>query len=160
MKPIKPNTETSLVTLPLDELAQWDTSALKPVYQRLFKRPPPGWASVKFMRSNIAWALQAKAQGHDPLSLRASLLKQAQESLSHLSGKPTHNPGTRLIREWQGQVYEVVVTENGYVWKDKTYKSLSPIATAITGTRWSGPRFFGLNNKSLNPQRKKRSIAI
>jgi len=62
--------------------------------------------------------------------------------------KPKLAHGTRLIREWQGAVYEVTVTDSGYVWEGRTYKSLSPIATTITGTRWSGPRFFGIKGQA------------
>lgn len=53
-------------------------------------------------------------------------------------------PGTRLIREWNGKRYVVDVTAEGYLMDDERYKSLTAIAYAITGTRWSGPRFFGL----------------
>src|SRR5580698_3302208 len=51
--------------------------------------------------------------------------------------------GTKIIREWKGQLHEVAVTTEGYVYNGEVYKSLSPIATRITGTRWSGPAFFG-----------------
>ena len=52
--------------------------------------------------------------------------------------------GTRLIREWNGREHVVDVTEKGYLWKGKTWRSLSAIAREITGTKWSGPRFFGV----------------
>ncbi len=52
--------------------------------------------------------------------------------------------GTRLYRSWQGVTHEVLVMDSGYSWRDKSYASLSEVARAITGTRWSGPRFFGL----------------
>ena len=52
--------------------------------------------------------------------------------------------GTRLYRSWRGVTQEVLVLESGYSWRDMTYASLSEVARAITGTRWSGPRFFGL----------------
>jgi len=54
-------------------------------------------------------------------------------------------PGTRLIREWNGQTIAVDVGEKGFVWEDRTYRSLSEIAREETGAHWSGPRFFGLN---------------
>jgi hypothetical protein len=57
---------------------------------------------------------------------------------------PTIKPGTRLLREWQGTVHEVIVLEKGVHYRDKTWPSLSAVAREITGTRWSGPRFFGL----------------
>jgi len=62
-------------------------------------------------------------------------------------------PGTRLVREWQGRVHEVVVLDEGFLWSGKRHGSLSEIARAITGTRWSGPRFFGLTG----PAQKGRS---
>ncbi len=52
--------------------------------------------------------------------------------------------GTRLYRSWRGVTQEILVLEDGYGWRDKSYASLSEVARAITGTRWSGPRFFGL----------------
>ena len=56
--------------------------------------------------------------------------------------------GTRLIREWNGATYEVEVLESGYLWRGETWSSLSAIAKAITGAKWSGPRFFGLAKRS------------
>ncbi len=52
--------------------------------------------------------------------------------------------GTRLYRSWRGVTQEILVLEGGFSWRDMTYASLSEVARAITGTRWSGPRFFGL----------------
>jgi len=57
----------------------------------------------------------------------------------------TLKPGARLIREWNGSSHIVEVVEDGFLWNGKRYRSLSAIARAITGTRWSGPRFFGLD---------------
>ena len=56
-------------------------------------------------------------------------------------------PGTILAREWQGRMHRVMVLTEGFVWNGKTYASLSRVALAITGTRWNGPRFFGLRDK-------------
>jgi len=53
-------------------------------------------------------------------------------------------PGARLLRSWGGETHEVVVVEDGFTWAGKTWRSLSAIAREMTGTRWSGPRFFGL----------------
>ena len=63
--------------------------------------------------------------------------------------------GTRLVREWQGTLHEVIVLDRGYLWKGKTYRSLSEIARSITGARWSGPRFFGL----LDTKAEQRDVA-
>ncbi|MEM9965981.1 MAG: DUF2924 domain-containing protein [Asticcacaulis sp.] len=53
-------------------------------------------------------------------------------------------PGTRLVREWHGRIYEVQILADGVQLNGRTYRSLSDVARAITGVRWSGPRFFGL----------------
>ena len=60
------------------------------------------------------------------------------------ASKPHLAPGTRLLREWNGRTHQVDVTDDGFVWNGETYRSLSAVARAITGARWSGPRFFGL----------------
>ena len=102
----------------------------------------PKNASQNFLRSNLAWAAQAAAQGQDPVALRKSLATKAQKAARQRL--PRYKPGTRLIREWHGVTHEVTVEEKGYSWNGEQYRSLSHIAREITGTRWSGPRFFGL----------------
>ena len=57
------------------------------------------------------------------------------------------SPGTMLGREWNGRMHRIAVLAQGFAWNGKTYPSLSKIALAITGTRWNGPRFFGLRDK-------------
>ena len=57
-------------------------------------------------------------------------------------------PGTLLTREWEGHLQQVMVLADGFSWNGKTYPSLSKVAFAMTGTRWSGPRFFGLDKPS------------
>ena len=69
------------------------------------------------------------------------ILTQRQRELS---------PGTILVREWNGQAHRVMVIEQGFAWQGNTYDSLSKIAQAITGTKWNGPRFFGLRDKTLH----------
>ena len=69
--------------------------------------------------------------------------------------RPELKPGTRLVREWQGRTYEVLVLDDGFSWQGTSYRSLSALAGKITGTAWSGPLFFGL--KALRPSRGPRS---
>ena len=61
--------------------------------------------------------------------------------------------GTVLTREWNGQMHQVVVKPDGFQWNGQTYKSLSKVACAITGSRWNGPRFFGMRDKSSREAR-------
>ena len=63
-------------------------------------------------------------------------------------------PGTMMARQWNGRMHRVAVLADGFAWNGKTYPSLSKIALAITGTRWNGPRFFGLRDK---PSKEARS---
>jgi hypothetical protein len=75
---------------------------------------------------------------------------QANRSSQHASS-PGLKPGTRLVREWQGRTYEVLVLDGGFSWQDTHHRSLSALAGKITGTAWSGPLFFGLKpNRPAN----------
>lgn len=67
-------------------------------------------------------------------------------------------PGVRLVREWNGRTHTVAVTEEGYDYAGRHYTSLTSIACTITGTQWSGPRFFGLNDRSRNSERSSEPI--
>jgi len=83
----------------------------------------------------------------------------ANNSKKVMPSKPTLKPGTRLVREWRDQVHLVNVEANGYEYKGGRYKSLSQIARLITGTRWSGPLFFGINGdrpSSTNKESRSR----
>jgi hypothetical protein len=60
-------------------------------------------------------------------------------------------PGTVLVREWDRKSHRVMVLANGFAWNGQTYDSLTKVAFAITGTRWNGPRFFGLRDKQAQP---------
>ena len=103
----------------------------------------PKNASQGFLRGNLAWVAQAAAEGHDPVTLRKLLVARAAKH--NRRRYPLYKPGTRLIREWQGITHEVTIEEKGFSWNGVHYRSLSRIAQDITGTKWSGPRFFGLN---------------
>ncbi len=130
----------------LDEIKHYSLAELKPVFQNLFGTPPTARASRDFLLGNIAWALQVRAQGKEPHDQRRKL----EHTLAQSAGKSRvqYKPGTRLVREWQGQTFEVIVLQAGYRWQGQRYRSLSRIAEMITGTRWSGPRFFGLKGST------------
>jgi hypothetical protein len=72
-----------------------------------------------------------------------------------IRARPELKPGTRLVREWQGRTYDVLVLDEGFSWQGTRYRSLSAIARKITGTAWSGPLFFGL--KSNQPATRRSS---
>lgn len=109
-------------------------------WKEMFGRPPPKHLSAQFMKRVLIWETQTRAFG-GLSSKTARRLKQI------ASGNPVATvakPGARLVREWNGRTYQVDVTDDGYVMDGKAWRSLSAIAKHITGTHWSGPRFFGV----------------
>ena len=132
------------------EIAQLDGLGLQELRDLWSERigSPPHFASTEVMRLWLAWELQAKARGgFDPATRRR--LKQLSipskgDARSALTASTALKPGTVLTREWGGKTHRVMVLENGFAWAGQNYRSLSEIATRISGTRWSGPRFFGL----------------
>jgi hypothetical protein len=136
---IKPSLDTQLSALEdmtLDDLhLQW---------RRTFKTEPP-----RLGRSMLALALgyelQCRARGNLSLAMRSMLLGNTCSSGKKSLPIPK---GERLIRSWQGQTYVVEVGEDSVIrWNNRDWRSLSEVARAITGTRWSGPAFFGLRAK-------------
>jgi hypothetical protein len=121
-----------------------DLPATRGLWADVMGKPPPSTAGLAFLRCNLAWHIQARKQGFSPIGLRRRLGEEARKAGGSVA--VGFKPGTRLIREWQGQTHEVTVLEEGYEWQGVRYRSLSPIACAITGSRWSGPRFFGTDS--------------
>ena len=137
--------DQTLINKATKELTRDDMAYLKAHFVRLYKRRIPKWVSPTFLHGNVAWGLQAEAQGHDPIKLRQKLVAQIQKTTSRKAKAPS--TGTQLIREWKGNTYLVTKTKEGYRYNNKTYKSLTPIAQLITSNHISGPKFFGLTKK-------------
>jgi hypothetical protein len=92
----------------------------------------------------ICWHIQEQALGgHDPDTAKI-LDSFARGDKPGADGPRRLKPGTVLVREYQGERHTVTIVPGGYLWREASYASLSTIARAITGTAWSGPRFFGL----------------
>ena len=125
-----------------------EITEVKTLWRTVFNQDPPFRARQDFMRGHIAWAIQAKE--HGGLKRKASnQLKQLMDELrkgEELKSERTLTikPGTKLIRQYQGERYEVIVVEDGFLYQGKIYNSLSSIAREITGTRWNGKVFFGV----------------
>jgi hypothetical protein len=127
----------------LAALAELDRTALLQRWRTAFGREAPPGLSRALMEKAIAYDLQVKAFGGLSVRTRRTLRAAAKsDRKSVLSKLPSC--GTRLVREWHGALHEVEVLEDGYLWGGARHRSLSAIARAITGTKWSGPRFFGL----------------
>ena len=101
---------------------------------------PPSLRSVELLRLMLAWRLQAEAYGGLDRETRRRLKRRGAIEAEGLA----LGVGARLRREWQGRIIEVEVEPSGFRWQGTLYPSLSAAATAIAGTRWNGPRFFGL----------------
>ncbi len=121
---------------------------LRAEWRRLFRKAPPHRLSRDLMIRGIAYKLQEVAYGGlSKATLRRLKILSDQtvdESANTSVRQAAFKPGTKLLREWNGTTHEVHVLANGFEWQGQTFKSLTKIATAITGTHWSGPRFFGL----------------
>jgi hypothetical protein len=119
---------------------------------RLYRTEPPARLGRDLLIAAIAYRLQEQVLGGlRPESQRR--LRNIAEQVSQggeldLAAVPRLKPGTRLLREWQGRTHEVLVGDDGFVWQQARYRSLSQIARAITGTSWSGPVFFGLKPRT------------
>ena len=98
----------------------------------------------------LAWSLQVEAFG-EPARVRRILASMGAGS-TPLPGRRV-KPGSVIMREYEGTVHEVTVMPNGFLWQDKSWPSLSAIAFEITGTKWNGPRFFGVCQPKLKAVR-------
>ncbi len=126
-----------------EELAELDRSGLRVAWAGAFEEAPPHFLSMIFMRKALIWDAQCRRSAGIPADLKRAL-KAAAGGKSVRGPAPAIRTGTQLVREWNGRRYQVDTTEDGYVLNGECFKSLSAIALHITGTSWSGPRFFGL----------------
>lgn len=128
----------------LAALATMSPVQLRAEWRRVYRSPVPCFTPDLLTRA-IAWKLQEQHFG----GLSTQLRKQLSASGARPSAAaPSLKAGTRLVRSWQNRTYSVLVTEDGLQFEGKTYRSLSVIASEITGTHWSGPRFFGLRKQT------------
>ena len=130
-----------------DALGQMDRAALRVAWAAAFGDAPPHFLSMIFMRKALIWDDQCRAFGGLTTEVKRAL-KSAVGGKTVKPPAPVIKPGTQLVREWNGRRYEVEVRDDGFVMYGDLFKSLSAIALQITGTSWSGPRFFGLNGKA------------
>ena len=126
----------------LAEIGSLAYTDLKARYEMVIKRPPPPRLSQDLLRRSLAYQIQADRLGG--LSRKFEKLLRIDSTPATENAHQRLIAGTQLVREWQGQMHVIDILENGYRWRDKRFASLSAVAREITGTRWSGPRFFGL----------------
>lgn len=128
----------------LGELAAVDRAALVERWVSVFGCPAPQRVRVTLLRGALAWHHQMEAKAGSGRVARA--VRGLRRSTASAAPAATLAPGTRLLREWQGQTHHVTVLAQGFEHRGQTYRSLTAIARHITGTAWSGPLFFGLRS--------------
>lgn len=144
----------------LSSLPKLPKRALSDLWQDMFDKPPAARSRRDFMIPILAYKIQEQAFGGLSAESRRRLRQFASSFKVHPRGDVALpmllKPGTRLVREWKGQVHTVQVAERGFEYQGHRYASLSKVARLITGTRWSGPLFFGLKDQiSSKSERKK-----
>lgn len=133
----------------LAQLGSMSRQQLLDLWQELYRKPAPTGFKKDLMVPFLAYRMQEIAFGGLKPSTRSELRGIARRmekpsSTNQQICRPRIKSGTRILRKWRGETHEVVVTDSGYEYRRASYKSLSEIARKITGTRWSGPAFFGL----------------
>jgi hypothetical protein len=145
----------------LSRLPQLDIHELREEWRCLYKADVSPHLSRELLIRAVAYRMQEVALGglrpepQRQLRQIAQELKQTGEAAKRF--RPQLKPGTRLMREWQGRTYEVVVLDDGFAWQGTQHRSLSAIARKITGTAWSGPRFFGLKQNRAASRRSSQA---
>jgi hypothetical protein len=136
----------------LDRLAAMPIVQLRMRYRKLFRTDPPKAFGPDLLRRSIAYRIQEKAYG----GLSRPTQRLLDQMMKAYAAKPGGKivlprrikPGSVLVREWKDKSHRVKVLTEGFAYDGKTFGNLSEIAGLITGTRWNGPRFFGLRSKT------------
>lgn len=136
----------------LDRLVTTPIADLRKRYRELFRTDPPRAFGPDLLRRSIAHRIQERAYG----GLCRSAQRLLDQMMKAYAAKPNGKivlprrikPGSVLMREWKGKSHHVMVQADGFAYDGETYTNLSEIASEITGTRWNGPRFFGLRLES------------
>ena len=134
----------------LDRLPTTPIADLRKRYQELFRTEPPKAFGPDLLRRSIAQRIQERAYGGLSRSTQRLLDQLVKAAMAKPNGRlelPRRiKPGSELVRTWKGKTHRVMVMADGFANDGKTFASLSEIASEITGTRWNGPRFFGLRS--------------
>jgi Protein of unknown function (DUF2924) len=139
---------SSTIAQQVAELSDLSRNMLTERWRSLYLTEPPHNSSRKFLRGAIAYRLQERAFGGLQSEIRRLLERAAvhagQRKSLRVESSRKALPGTVLLREWHGVRHQVTVLDHGAVYRGERYRSLSEIARVITGSKWSGPLFFGL----------------
>jgi hypothetical protein len=143
----------------LARLPELDLGELRREWRALYKAEASPHLSRELLVRAVAYRMQEVAFGGlrpEPQRRLRQIAQQFKETgAAKIHPRPELKPGTRLVREWQGRTYDVLVLDGGFSWQDTHHRSLSALARKITGTAWSGPLFFGL--KPNRPSNRRSS---
>ena len=137
-----------------------DLGGLRARWQSVFQRPAPAHLTRHLLFAVIAYRVQADRFGDLEHATRQVLDRSDTKEIGPITSarlasfdqkRTKLTPGTVLVREWDRQSQRVMVMADGFAWNGQTYDSLSKVAFAITGTKWNGPRFFGLRDTRDRP---------
>ena len=144
---VQRSVDAAAIEAEVERLRSMPIIELRALWRRKFKSEPPKAFGPDLLRRSIAYKIQQDAYG-GPDRTTARLLNQLIEQFAKSNGRTVLprriKPGAVLIREWKGERHQVTVLEDGFAYQGKPYESLSHIARLITGSRWNGPKFFGL----------------
>lgn len=124
-------------------LERLDLEGLRAEWRRRYG-PPPVLRSRDLLARMLAWRIQAEAFG----GLDADLTRRLRRGVGLSAARSDLPSGTRMVREWQGETHEVEALEAGFRYRGTLYRSLSAVAGVITGVKWNGRRFFGLDKEA------------
>jgi hypothetical protein len=137
----------------LAQLAQSPIAVLRARWRGEFRSEPPQAFGPDLLRRSLAYKLQETAYGKLSTATQRALdrlVAQLEKNLSARVALPRRiKPGSVLVRDWKGKSHRVTVLAQGFEHEGRTHESLSEIARLITGTRWNGPRFFGLRSERM-----------
>jgi len=140
------------LTKQLAVLPKLTTAELKERWRLLYETNPPPRIGRQLLTRAVAYRLQEEVFGGLKPSTKRLLERLAANATAgqplNLTATPPASAGTVLMREWQGVTHEVTVLDRGVLYRQQRYRSLSQVARLITGSRWSGPLFFGLRSKA------------
>ena len=151
------------LNIDLEILERSSRDELRALWTQELGDKPPQSLGRDVLALGIAYARQERFYG----GLTRPVTKELDRLLAHaradgaIEGRqpaatPLPRTGTILVREWQGTTHHVTVVNDGFVWNGQTHRSLSNIARAITGTKWNGPRFFGMREPKAKPRETRR----
>lgn len=151
-RPARPIGSDRVVEAELAKLPMMPIANLRMRYRELFRADPPKAFGPDLLRRSIAQRIQERAYGRlsgETARLLGQLIRAARSKPNGKLELPRRiKAGSELVRTWRGTTYRVKVVADGFAFEGETYTSLSEIATKIAGTRWNGPRFFGLRSST------------